>query len=593
MGVAAEADDGLTPVPVPIGIAAPALGDEPGRKQERRREQQLKAALRTVVYLMLFRVGLATFLLAAMVAVALTEDSPEKLAGPFGRFVFSLLALTYMASLAFAVGLKWVKNPVRFAYVQMAVDLVVISTLVHGTGGAHSGFNFLYLIDVVAIALLPTRRGTAFVAGASAVCMLAVSLGGYLEVIPEVPGQMVFPWDLTKRELLFRMVLNLAGIVSVGALGFTLSSQSQQTGQRLELHEQYADDLASLHENTIRCLSSGLVTVRPAGAITSINDAACEILGLTPERALGQPLSTMIPGVASLLAEAGPGAQVRRREVSALRPDGTLRRLGISAAPLTDHKDQVIGRVIHFQDLTDLRRMEMAVQRSERLASIGRLAAGIAHEIRNPLASISGSVEVLRTLPYSDDDTKKLIDITIREADRLNGLITSLLDYARPPAGEQENLDLGQLVEEVVQTFRHGQKNEAILIATDIDADVRVQGAPGSLRQILWNLMRNACEAMPDGGQILVSVAEEEMTAGDREVVMSVSDTGVGIAAEDQERIFEPFFTKGKSSGTGLGLATVARIAEDHQGTVDVESVPGKGTTFFVRLPLAKFPVKG
>lgn len=577
--------EGFTPLPTPVGLEISTAAGDDGRSLARRRE-----ALRTVIYLMLFRVGLATLLLVSLVAVALLNGRAETLTGPSGRFALSLLVATYGVSLLYGLAVKRVKHLVRFAYVQIAVDVIFVSVLVHGTGGVESGFHFLYLIDIVAVALLPARRGALWVSLASGLALLFVSMAGYLQWLPEIPGQTLAPWDVSQRELLFRLVLSLAGIAAVGALGLSLAAQSREAGEKLQRHEQYAGDLASLHENTIRCLSSGLVTVDTQGVITSINEAACDILGVTRVAALGKPLASRVPGLSMLLDEVGLVGNVRRQEVDAMRPDGALRRLGVSATPLSDHMNHIIGRVIHFQDLTELRRMEQAVARSERLASIGRLAAGVAHEIRNPLASISGSVEILRTLPEADEDAKKLVDITVREVDRLNELISALLDYARPPSGERSTIFLSEQVEEVVRAFLSGQKGNHVHVEVDVDPDVRVRGSSGQLRQVLWNLLRNAAEAMPDGGTISVTLGQDELTTGEREAVLSVTDTGVGISPEDQEHIFEPFFTKGKRSGTGLGLATVARAVEDHRGLIEVVSQVGQGTTFTVRFPLAKSP---
>jgi two-component system sensor histidine kinase PilS (NtrC family) len=388
--------------------------------------------------------------------------------------------------------------------------------------------------------------------------------------------------------LVFRLVLHNAAVIAVGALSLAFSQQSRQAGEQLVRQQKVAGDLASLHENTIRCLPSGLMTVDPHGLVTSMNEAACEILGLEVKDAIGRPLATQIPGMSRLLEEAGPIGQVRRQELEAARPDGTVRRLGISATPMTNHQGKVIGRVIHFQDLTELRRMEAAVARSERLASIGRLAAGVAHEIRNPLASISGSVELLKTLPEADEDTRRLIDITTREVDRLNELITSLLHYARPPETEQTEFELADLVDDVVLAFERGLGRNEVRIHTQMDAVGTIRGAPGAIRQVLWNLLKNAEEAMPQGGDIRVSLSCEELTTGLRDVVLCIADTGQGIAPAIQEQIFEPFFTQGKASGTGLGLAMVARILEDHRSTIEVDSAASHGTTFTLRFPSAE-----
>ncbi|MES1165789.1 MAG: ATP-binding protein, partial [Verrucomicrobiota bacterium] len=287
---------------------------------------------------------------------------------------------------------------------------------------------------------------------------------------------------------------------------------------------------------------------------------------------------------------AGPAGTVRRAELCAARPDGSSRHLGVSAAPLSDHVGNLIGRVIHFQDLAELKRMELAVARAERLAGIGRLSAAIAHEIRNPLASISGSMEMLRDQPGTDPESRQLMDIAVREVDRLNALVTSLLDYARPRTEEPRRVNLAEVLGEIVKAFDRERRDARQVIqvrldtAANVDGEVEVEAAGGQLRQIAWNLLRNAAEAMPTGGTITVGLARESEW-----VVLKVADTGAGIPPGDVERIFEPFFST-KNGGTGLGLATVARIVDDHHGAIEVQSEPGQGTTFAVRLPKARGP---
>jgi two-component system sensor histidine kinase PilS (NtrC family) len=251
---------------------------------------------------------------------------------------------------------------------------------------------------------------------------------------------------------------------------------------------------------------------------------------------------------------------VRRHEVNAIRTDASVRRLGISATPLSDYTGQVVGRVIHFQDLTELRRMELQVQRSERLASIGRLAAGIAHEIRNPLASILGSVEILKSLPGADTETGQLVDIAVREVDRLDRLVTSLLEYAWPRSEDREVLDIGEAATEIVKAFEHERRGSGLRVLLDAARGVGIHGASGQLRQVLWNLIRNAAEAMPTGGTIRVVVALDPANGGGRQAILSVADTGVGIA-------------------------------EDHKGTIDTASDKDKGTAFTLRFPAIPLPV--
>jgi two-component system, NtrC family, sensor histidine kinase PilS len=566
---------GLAPVPIaPLALMGTSAG-VPASDRPR------IEALRIVTYLMLVRTALATVLMLSVVSLAWTVGSPETLSSPFGRFVFGLLATTYVASLAYAISLKRIQDPIHFADIQIGVDLILVTLLVHATGGAQSGYCFLYLVDVVAVSALPKGFGAASVSVASALLYVSIVLLGYLKVLPPITGQTVFPWDLTREELSFRIVVFLAGLISVGSLGVSLARQRRKAGERLAMHQQLVGDLASLHQNTIRCLSSGLMTTTLDGTITTMNDAACEILGFS-EAPVGQKLVSHIPSLEQVLAKVDALGRVLRDEVSAVRSDGAERRLGLSATPLSDHTGSVIGRVIHFQDLTDLRRMELAVARSERLAGIGRLAANIAHEIRNPLASISGSVEVLKRLPGVDAETQNLIDIAVREVDRVNALISNLLNYARPRSEDRQRLDLTEMVGEIAMMFEQERRAAQVQLALQTVSGVWVEAASGQLNQVVWNLLRNAAEAMPAGGTITVVTLVKE--GSKRQAILMVRDTGVGIAEEDLDHIFEPFFSR-KVGGTGLGLATTARIVEDHHGTIDVHSQRGKGTTFTVHLP--------
>jgi two-component system sensor histidine kinase PilS (NtrC family) len=548
--------------------------------------------LRTVKVLMLFRVGLVTLLLAGAVVAAVSRGTLEDLAGPFARFGFALCAATYVASLAYGLMFPRVRDPIRFASWQIGIDLSLTTVVVHATGGGQSGFFFLYLIDVVAVALLARRRGAALVAGAGMALMIGVSVLGWARVLPLLPGQSAAPWDISGGALGTRLVLNGAALIAVGFLASKLAAKNRQADERLTRNEAYAGDLARLHENTIRCLTSGLVTLDLAGRMTTANEVAREILGASPFTPGVLSLAQILPDLSRVLADAGPAGTVRRAEICATRPDGSLRHLGVSAAPLSDHAGQIIGRVIHFQDLTELKRMEFAVARAERMASIGRLSAAIAHEIRNPLASISGSMEILRDQPGTDPESRQLMEIAVREVDRLNALVTSLLDYARPRSEEASRVNLSEEVTEIVRAFESERRDERqpIRIELDVEADVAVDAAGGQLRQIVWNLLRNAAESMPGGGTITVTLtsgpAPAKAESVGPSVLLTIGDTGTGIPRQHLDRIFEPFFST-KSGGTGLGLATVARIVDDHRGTVEVASEIDRGTTVAIRLPSA------
>jgi two-component system sensor histidine kinase PilS (NtrC family) len=257
--------------------------------------------------------------------------------------------------------------------------------------------------------------------------------------------------------------------------------------------------------------------------------------------------------------------------------------VGATVSPLRDAKDHVIGRVVNFQDLTELRRLEQHARRAERLATVGHLAAGIAHEIRNPLASISGSIELLRRSPQASDDDRTLMAIVHREIQRLNALIGDVLDYANPKPKQTVDFDLGVLVEEVLQVARADAAFAEVELSGASDSPLRIHADPAKLRQVVWNLVRNAADAAVAGGRH-VRVEARTIAEGARIVV---ADDGPGIAPEQLARMFEPFFTT-KARGTGLGLATSHTVVAEHGGRIDVETDAGKGTRMVVTLPRAR-----
>jgi len=309
--------------------------------------------------------------------------------------------------------------------------------------------------------------------------------------------------------------------------------------------------------------------------VLTANVAAADILG-QPLVLAGQPIDKLMPGLSAMIAS--ERGEVRRADLQ-LAADLTV---GVTVSPLRDGKNQVIGRVVNFQDLTELRRLEAASRRSERLATVGQLAAGVAHEIRNPLASISGSIELLRQAPVASDDDRTLMAIVHREIQRLNLLIGDLLDYANPRPPQRVDFDLGVLVEETLQVARADAAFAQVTMAMQVDRPLPVHADPAKLRQVLWNLLRNAADAATAGGKHVHVDAHRTLDA----TRITVSDDGPGIAPEQLAHIFDPFFTT-KSKGTGLGLAICHAIVAEHDGHIDVSSEPGKGTQMEVILPRA------
>ncbi len=502
----------------------------------------------------------------------------------------SVIAATYVSSIVFGVLLRRGVTAARLATPMMASDLAVTSLLVYLTGGAQSPYTFLYALTIVAAGALTFRRGAVLVTLASIVLAIAVAVLAWLHAFDlPVPAQ-AQPWEQTGSALARTLAINVAAMLGVGVLSLFLGDQLERGAETLATTRREAAVLLTLHQDIVRSLSSGLVTVAPDGSVLTANLAATEILRRGGEELAGRKLEELIPGLSALLVESH--GELRRADLKITGTSGADSlgegggeafelTLGVTVSPLRDERDAVFGRIVSFQDLTELRRLELHMRRAERLATVGQLAAGVAHEIRNPLAAISGSIELLRAAPTASEDDRALMAIVHREIYRLNALIDDLLDYANPRPSQSVTFDLGVLVEETAQVARADQAFEAIELAVDVARPLSVHGDPAKLRQVLWNLVRNARDAATTGGRH-VRVAARASEAGDLMVV--VADDGPGIPADQLGKIFDPFFTT-KRAGTGLGLATCHAIVAEHGGRIDVESEVGVGTTMTVRLP--------
>jgi two-component system sensor histidine kinase PilS (NtrC family) len=329
-----------------------------------------------------------------------------------------------------------------------------------------------------------------------------------------------------------------------------------------------------LNENIVRSLSSGLLTIDRSGVVLFANPTATEILGLT--EIVGKPSSEILPGVDEHLDDTG--GPERRFEIALARPDGRDLYLGLSCSPLRDERGRSLGHVINFQDVTRVRDLQRRVRRNERLAAIGSLAASVAHEVRNPLAAIAGSAELLAGSTPSADD-RRLLAVIQREAERLNLTVSALLDYTSPRAPQWSRVDLGALCRDVAAAFAADPANARIELALEIGPGVSATADASQLSQVLWNLLRNARDAIEGPGRIRIGAS----TRG-HGLTLTVADDGVGMDAATVDRLFEPFFST-KKGGSGIGLAVVHRVVEEHGGSIGVRSAPGEGTEFVIELP--------
>ncbi len=524
-----------------------------------------------LTYVMAVRVGLVTLLLAAALVAELGAPLGSERAPVVGA-LFALIAGTYALTIVFALLLQRARSFGPLAVAQLASDLLLTTFLVHLTGGPESAFAFMYILVIV---------GAAFLLGRGALAVTAAAIALY------VADALVASWGgggLPLRTLIRTLAVNGIAFAATGALATRLSAELRRAGESLESQGNLLRDLAALHADVIRGLTSGLVTIGRDERVLTFNAAAAEITGRSAIGAVGKKIHEVMPGLDALIASAGDGALRRGHALQPVTRDGVVeeRTLGVSVSPLVDANGKLIGRILNFQDLTEVRRLEAAVLRAERLAAVGRLAAGVAHEIRNPLAAISGSIELLsQSLPNdAAKENRELMSIVLRETERLNRLITDLLGFARPRTLEPQRLDVAATLQEMLLVFENDKRMVGAHVELVAPAAVSVDADAAQLRQVVWNLLRNAAEAAP--GQ---PITVEARADGD-EAVVRVRDRGPGISVEHRARVFEPFFST-KEGGTGLGLATVHRIIEEHRGAIEIDCPPDGGTTVTIRLRLA------
>jgi two-component system, NtrC family, sensor histidine kinase PilS len=482
----------------------------------------------------------------------------------------AVIVATFSSSIVFGVLLARGLPPERVVWPIQANDLVLTSVLVYITGGAESPYQFLYAISIVTAGALSYRRGAIVVTVASLAAASLVALAAWGHVLAIQVSTQLKPWDQSGAELIRTLGVNVAAMIGVGALATIFGDQLQRGAETLATTRRAAADLLTLHQDIVRSLSSGLITTGPDGRVITANQVAGDILRTPAGTLVGRRLRELLPGLPAANVD-GP----RRTDLEI-----ATGHIGATVSPLRDVHEHTIGEVINFQDLTELRRLEQQSRRAERLAIVGQLAAGVAHEIRNPLASISGSIELLRQAPQASEDDRTLMAIVHREIQRLNVLIGDLLDYANPRPIQATDFDLAGLVEETLRVARAEPAFEDVELVAELDQPLPIHADPAKLRQLVWNLVRNARDAAKAGGKHVR--VEARQTA--RIVRISVRDDGPGIPKDFVARIFDPFMTT-KEKGTGLGLATCHAIVAEHNGRIDVDT-SAAGTAMTVTLPL-------
>jgi two-component system sensor histidine kinase PilS (NtrC family) len=532
------------------------------------------------------RVVVSSVLLGSAILVQLNRPG----AFPVDPF-FALIGITYALSVAYWATLRFVDRLPWLVDLQLGLDALLVAAFIYVTGGITSYFSSLCLLPIIAASTIRFRRGAVQVATLTAALYLAIVGGQYLngfEFLPlawQVPLEVDLP---TQRFAQYTVAINLFGFVAVALLSGSLAEGLRSAGARLEHASHQIEDLRAFNAHVVDSLLSGLMTADADCRVLTINRAATAITGLTVEATLGRHVGDILQLPASFRARLSSLGETRsvRADLECRSPNGRVFDLGVAATTIA-LPNGGNGYLFTFQDVTEMKRLERNARLQQRLAAVGEMAAGIAHEIRNPLASMSGSIQVLRQeLPLSEDQAQ-LMDIVLRESERLNDTIRSFLAYARPQRFAVTRLDLAKVVQDAglllrnSADVRHGHTVEVSVPPEPVwfDAD------ENQIRQVLWNLATNGLRAMKNGGRLVLAADIDTASGPLGDAVISVRDEGCGIPAEELDVIFQPFHGS-FDKGSGLGLAIVHRIVTDYSGVIQVSSTVGEGTTVSVRLPV-------
>jgi two-component system sensor histidine kinase PilS (NtrC family) len=479
-------------------------------------------------------------------------------------FIISLYVLTIIYSLL----LYKTKNLFLFAYIQLVLDVIAEIVLIYITGGIESWFSFTLILTVLSSSIILNKKAGYVIASLSSILYGVLIDLQFYNVLP-IPYEII----TTERVFLYNIFIHIMSLYITAYLSGYLSHRLEKTVQKLKEKDTNLRDLEFFNTKVIESLPSGLFTTDLEGTITIFNKAAEKIIDSDKDRVIGAKIDSVLPFLKLPLKEG-------RRE-AILRSDKLEERIiGVNISSLEDISGNETGYIGIFQDLTQMKKLESEMKRQEKLVAIGELSANIAHEIRNPLASLKGSIEMLKEGKIPDKHRDKLMNIAVSEMERLDRIIKDFLTYSRPKPLKLQKMDIHSILNETLDLLQNIEKNnDNVTIKKEFRGSLVISADPEKIRQVFWNLGINSFEAMPGGGEIAVKTYDNAQS-----VTIIFSDTGSGIDPEDTESIFFPFYTT-KNDGTGLGLSIAYRIIEEHSGRISMNSSPGTKTVFEIILP--------
>lgn len=497
----------------------------------------------------------------------------------FPQHFFFVFFISVGLSILYFVFLRLSKNLQWQIWFQFIVDSILITWLVWETGVLTSPYLTLYFLLIGVSGVFLSSRGTILI---SLICVVLFTTLSILTVSEIIATNGSIP---NIQKVIQIIGFQDAAFLFVGLLASRLSARKISNEKLRETAKTLAN-LRMLHERIVESIRSGLITTDLDGNIFTFNSTAEDIIKRKESEMKGYSIFELFGNIRRpiqiSLEAASKGENLPRFNIDLVTPDEKVIHIGYSVAPLFLESGEKRGLIITFQDLTDIRTMQENINRKDRLAAVGRVAAGLAHEIRNPLGAMRGAIQVLESNTPPDSSQASLMQIILSESDRLNKIITNFLTYASPRITNFSKVDLRELIEDTFTLLKHSPdiKENHILEAELPEKPVVVDADPTQLKQIFWNLTRNSIMAMPDGGTLSISVEELQ----NKRIRILFTDTGCGMSPEQVEQLFEPF-SESTTGGTGLGLSIVYQIVRDHFGTINVRSIENKGTTITVELP--------
>jgi two-component system sensor histidine kinase PilS (NtrC family) len=496
-----------------------------------------------------------------------------------------LMAFSFLFSLVCLFFLRFQRFHAFIAYLQTIWDLLFVTVLLLFTNGILSPYSFLYLLSIMSAGLLLGGREALYTASLCSIVYGSIVDMQYFGLLTTIGLSRSDAQQLGASHIFYTIFFNLMGFYLTALITGLLSARARESEEALREKTVNYDELERLSTSIVSNLESGLLTATTAGRIRVFNHYAEMITGITQADVYNTRLAEIFPALADIFENMDTRMD---GEFDYKLENGELLTLGYNAVPFTDSQGGQAGIIINFKDLTSLKRMEAALKRADRLAALGEISARMAHEIRNPLAAMSGSVQLLAEHGSISENDQRLLRIVLREAGRLNGLITDFLAYARPSAPCKERFELRPLVEDMIVLLSSDSHFSKVSFHNLAGAHIQIQADINQLRQVLLNLFRNAADAMPEGGVVKIESRFQFSSVDDIHktlaAVITVSDTGCGIDSTMTAHLFEPFWTT-KIDGSGLGLAVTYRIIEAHGGTITVESPPAGGCSFTITLP--------